>query len=63
MQVVLNLINAKPEARAPEASKILGYMSVPSMGGYVWVGQLSYDPPLSLFNPLMFLTPLAEVTP
>jgi len=51
MQVVLNLINAKPEARATEASKILGYMSVPSMGGYVWVGQLSYDPPLSLFNP------------
>ena len=61
--MVLNLINAKPEARAPEASKILGYMSVPSMGGYVWVGQLSYDPPLSLFNPLMFLTPLAEVNP
>mmetsp|Transcript_59492 Transcript_59492/g.96250 ORF Transcript_59492/g.96250 Transcript_59492/m.96250 type:complete len:90 (-) Transcript_59492:282-551(-) len=35
-EVVLNLINAKPEARATEASKILGYMSVPSMGGYVW---------------------------
>lgn len=36
-QVVLDLLAAKPEQRAAEANKLLGYMCINSMSGYVWV--------------------------
>jgi hypothetical protein len=35
--LVLELIAAKPEHRATEASKILDYMSMPAFSSYVWV--------------------------
>lgn len=36
MQIVLHLIEAKPEWRAGPANKLLASMLVPSMSGYVW---------------------------
>ena len=34
---MLSLLVAKPEQRAADANKLLGYMCINSMSGYVWV--------------------------